>query len=272
MKKKPSNKKDDSNDKYGKASYTAPTRKIQPNEFTKSLLSHMASLNNNLDSRCQELCMLLSDLGQKGARLDLVMATLSSEDIELLIPAGAGKHKWLLLFWEWMEKKNLGSIIYDSQNKNVIEEYIGTATVWGREKGGLKGAIGHILNLKPIFPFTANPFIATPDEVLEVNKQLQDVQQTLKVVMERYLYVMEGDQLYPHSLDRSQLKKQKTQIRKELTKRRTVLADEFIKIGYSNNRAYVITGKLLALSYPFYYKDPDPNNVRSTCTYHKKSK
>lgn len=266
---------------YSRKPYTPPKKNIEKNDFSKTILPVLKKLAGN-----SEIHRLLYELGQKGARLDKICATLHWKDIDLIFSkCKLGKRAVLLKTIQQAGFKDIDLMyIKDSKENNVIEAHKDKVKKWGIEKRRIKGAVSQFINL-PSLDDSSFP----KNYIDKFNKDLQDIQQKVGFISESYLNLKELC-LFPQPLMKTIEKNGKHELvrqegagimhyvsnEKPNTKKLlqfkdkiAILFQEIFSIGYSKNSSYTIGGKLLNLSYPAYYKDSDPNNFRSIYTYHK---
>jgi len=244
-----------SKDRYRKKPYTPPSKKIEKNKFTKLLLPRLSKLKDDSNINRKALYELLHEIGQNGARLDIVAATLHPADIKPLLLGINKKDAWMLdeikkrmyeagvnltldvikkkeeeaktNLTEKEKKKIINAARFkwldlmfcnDSQEKDLIDEHGKKVTAWGKKKRSIKGAVKQVLNLEPL------KLEDGPKNYIDgLNNELKDVQRCLESVLERYLNIKEWSKFPPRNeydtLDRASCEdrpsKQKSQNRKQ---------------------------------------------------------
>lgn len=169
-----------------------------------------------------------------------------------------------------------------------IEEYNKERKDFIKKEKAIKGAVKLLCNLRPLprhslltspYPFSLEGEVIDIDNV---NNELIAIQNRLKQAINKYLTLMPyTTKTWTKSLIEEGWEKLGREVvvakHKQITQKSNFwnepiaeLVDEFKRIGFSDKRAYIITGNLLHFCYP-QYKDPEPDLVRQRYTYHKRS-
>lgn len=234
--------------KYRIKSYTPPKKKITIDKKRQSLLNSISKhLKKNSTSPLNELWKLFYEIGQKGANLDVILFCL---DFSQQNP----------------EKGLIDSEKYNERIKSI-----------NNPKKSISGRFSLIIKIPPI-QLSEN----IPDEFAEVikrfNELLEDEKKRLEIIRQGYLKILEQSEIYNLPVEMQPMgflpfkglkRLKRNTISAQINKKIIPIVDELIRIGYSKNQAYKITGKLLNLSYKNYYKDPDPDIVRERYRHHK---
>ncbi len=176
----------------------------------------------------------------------------------------------------------INKIKQDGANLNIILQrlsYISNPDEYNKRvkaiKNKLKSISGRFYQTITIDPI---PNLIDSEKINQFNKVLKLTQLTLEGIRPLYLKLLKLTEiknlpdgmlpmgLFPRVITNLEKKKDFTSI--QLNIKIYDMVDELCRI-YSNNRAYEITGILLNLSFPNYYKDPDPAIVRQRYTYYK---